>query len=135
MTTPTTDNKESPAADAEPDSDAVANGMYGAVAEILFVVLPLLVIAIVFVSRAHAGSIWLSVEWSFAASVLLGQAVVKLIRALVERGGFHGERVGLIAAVILVLGLVPSLVVLSLILLREPDPPSELLANAQLWLF
>lgn len=101
----------------------------------LFVFLPLLVLSILFVSRSKPESILHSAEWSFAASILCGQAVVKLIRSMVERGGFHGERVGLLATVILVFGLVPSLVVLSLILLGEPDPPSLLLVRAQFGLF
>jgi len=97
--------------------------------EVLFVILPLIVLTIIFLFKSRASEIMASPEWSFGASVLFGQGIVKLVGGLSARGGMHGARVGLFCAIILVLGLVPSLVVLSLILISEH--PSEGLIRAQ----
>jgi hypothetical protein len=105
------------------------NVLAASVSEFLFVVLPLIVITIIFWHNNRESEIMASPECSFGASVLFGNGLVKLVGGLSARGGMHGERVGLFCAIILVLGLVPSLVVLSLILLSEH--PSSGLIRAQ----
>jgi hypothetical protein len=103
------------------EKQAVHNAFCGAVAEVLFIVLPLLVLGIVLRYKHLQHEILSSAEWSFAAAVLFGQGLVKLVGPVAERGGIHAERVGMYFALILVLGLVPSLVILSLVLL-SPHP-------------
>ena len=115
----------------EHDWDAIVASL----PEMLFIVLPLIVLAIVFSFRGHGGDVLSSVEWSFGASILFGQSIVKLIRSMAEKGGFHAGRVTLLAAGVLVLGLVPSLVVLSMFLVQEPTPPTTLMVAAQGVLF
>ena len=105
------------------------NVLAASASEFLFVVLPLIVLTIIFLHNDRGSEIMASPEWSFGAAVLFGNGLVKLVGGLSARGGMHGERVGLFCAIILVLGLVPSLVVLSLILLSEH--PSNGLIRAQ----
>jgi hypothetical protein len=89
--------------------------------ELLFVFQPLVVLVIVIV---HAGGNVLTVlkltEWSFAAAVLFGQAVVKMIG--IAASGARDERARLLGAITLVVGLVPSLIILSLLLADQPRP-------------
>ena len=100
--------------------------------ELLFIALPLEVISIV--EFHHAGT-WTapfnSSEWSFAAAVLFGQAVVKMISVAAE--GAIKERATLCGALAMVFGLVPSLIVLALILIERAPTPG--LRIAQMTLF
>jgi len=87
----------------------------GATSEVLFVVLPLLVVAIVtIIQSGGVKDLLVSSEWSFAAAVLFGHSAIKLITIAASGGG--AERVGLFGAVIIVFGLVPSLITLALLL-------------------
>jgi len=89
--------------------------------ELLFIALPLEVISIV---EIHHGGSWASVfessEWSFAAAVLFGQAVVKMISVAAE--GAIKERASFCGALAIVFGLVPSLIILALILMEKTSP-------------
>lgn len=101
------------------------NALLAAIGEVLFVVLPLLVLAIVFLGR---GKTWFSLlaspEWSFGAAVLMGQSLVKFVAGVSHIGAIW-ERVALVVSGTIVLGLVPSLIVLSLILTSD-HPPIQL---------
>ena len=119
MTNPVSKPTDQPAQ----DKDIAQNVLVGGITEIMFVGLPLLVLTIVLIYKGQTAEILASPEWSFAAAVLFGQGVVKLVGTLSEKGGMHGERVALLCTIILVLGLVPSLVVLSLILLSDHPVP------------
>lgn len=111
---------------------AIKNGFLGSLTELLFVALPLVVLLFVFQFKGTADRLVLTPEWAFAAAVLFGQGLVKLVRAVSSRGGLHAEGVGLFSAALIVLGLVPSLVILLLMLLSEP--PAAWLVWAQ-WLW
>jgi hypothetical protein len=106
-------------------------------AEGLFVVLPLIVLTIVLIQKGKgARNLFGSPEWSFAGAILMGQTVVKLVYAIssVKRGRIKSaEFMQLLAAVIIVLGLVPSLIILSLVLTSEA--PSTGLIWFQILLF
>ncbi|MEA2337747.1 MAG: hypothetical protein QOE82_1754 [Thermoanaerobaculia bacterium] len=100
--------------------------------ELLFIALPLVVISIVeFHHNGGWTALFNSSEWSFAAAVLFGQAVVKMIS--VAAGGAIKERATFFGALTMVFGLVPSLVVLALILIDKT--PTTGLRFAQIALF
>jgi hypothetical protein len=102
--------------------------------EALFVILPLIVLAIVFVSSGKSTLLFSSPEWSFASSIFIGLSIVKLISAV----GFsdreiHWQRPAFVVAGLIVLGLVPSLIILSLMLTAQN--PSRGLIITQISLF
>jgi hypothetical protein len=91
------------------------------IAEFLFVLLPLLVVAIVHLSEEEPAKILVTPEWAFGASVLFGLTVVKFVMGFAAREHiFNWQMVGLFTAALLVFGLVPSLIVLSSVL-RHSD--------------
>ncbi len=104
-------------------------------AEFLFVLLPLIVLTFVHLSWGEktVHSVLESAEWSFGASVLFGQAIVKLVSGATRQGSDNWGTIVLIVSLVLVLGLVPSLVILAMILLHEP--PSITLVVEQLVFF
>jgi len=96
------------------------------VPDLLFVLLPLFVLLIVMANEyTSTKSLLESPEWSFAAAILYGQSVFKWMAAAVDAigSGDDGRRwapsAGVVATII-VLGLVPSLVILSLVLTNIP---------------
>ena len=111
---------------------ALVNGLCSAGAEALFIGLPILVLFIVLHYKQLDSELLASPEWSFAAAVLFGLGLVKLVGSIASTGGGHGERIGFLCALLLVLGLVPSLIVLALVLLA--DSPSAWLTWLQIGL-
>lgn len=107
-----------------------------ALVEVLFVLLPLVVLTIVIFYKGHSWSaVFESAEWSFAAAVFIGQSIVKVVQGVTGHRlrKVNTERIGLIVALLIVIGLVPALTVLGLILVKEPPP--QLLIHLQLALF
>lgn len=102
----------------------------GALSEVLFTVLPLLIHSMVLGFQDRLTDLFISPEWSFAASVLFGQSIVRLVVALAEKGGVRAERVGLAVTILLVLGLCPSLATLLLVMLSQT--PGWILCFSQL---
>jgi len=102
---------------AESNADG-EKAMWVAGAEILFVLLPFLVIAIILSYKRALFSIFLLPEWSIVSAVINGQSLVKFVSATTGRNGAH-ERVVFAVAALLVLLLVPSLVILSIVLSVE----------------
>lgn len=104
-------------------------------AELLFIILPLLVWGFVF--TLHQGKDLAQLvhtpEWSFAASILFGQGLVKFVAGVTKARALVWERVAAVVAACIVLGLIPSLTVLALIMITATPQP-ELIA-AQLVLF
>lgn len=103
--------------------------------ELLFVVLPFLVLALVSFHKESSPALFLlAPEWAFASTILFGQTIVKLVSAATE---FFGnpitENIALIVTMLMVLGVVPSMVVLTMILLAA-SPPTWL-GVAQVFLF
>lgn len=87
------------------------------VAEVLFSCLPLVVLLVVLIQVGHAWSYWASPEWSFCTCILFAQTVVRFVTGLMRAG----ERmvmgpVACAIALVVVLGLVPSLLVLTMTL-------------------
>ena len=105
-------------------------------AEALFLALPFVVIALVLFERGELAKFAYMPEWAIAASVLIGLSLVRfaagLLQARVRVESLAWERVMLMFALIIIFGLIPSLLVLSLVLV---SPPSLYLALAQIGLF
>lgn len=92
------------------------------IAEMLFIILPLIVTGIVLRVRGHLTSLLDSSEWSFAAAILFGQALTKFVSGLVSgKIGLQWQRVVLVFTLVIVIGLVPSLTILTLVLVNEPN--------------
>ncbi|CAI2302574.1 hypothetical protein ACEWBT_23425 [Vibrio parahaemolyticus] len=101
--------------------------------EYLFIFLPFLVIGIIKIYKSDFATFFQAADWSFAASILFGQVIVKLVSGSVIHKHAQWQRVVVLLSFILVLGLVPSLIVLALILID--GGVSEFLVNMQLSLF
>lgn len=98
-------------------------------AELLFVFLPLIVMAMILSYKENLSKILLIPEWSFATAVLTGQAIVKFVAGLVHREKKPPwQKVVLPLSILIVMILVPSLILLALILLSE-EPPKSLIVG------
>jgi hypothetical protein len=96
------------------------SGFRVALSELLFVVLPLLVLAFVMgFNNRRVMDILDDPEWSFAAAVLMGQAVVKYVSRIINRRDAQSDIASLVVSALIVLAVVPSLIVLSLVLMTE----------------
>jgi hypothetical protein len=104
-----------------------------AISELCFVLLPFVVMLIVFSFIGRVVDIFEVPEWSILASVMFGQSIIKIIHYVGTMGGIYRYNVGAAIALIILLGLVPSLVVLSLVFIIKPLP--QWLAIFQLILF
>jgi hypothetical protein len=101
--------------------------------DFLFIILPLVVVALVIVHKeGTTASVLSSPEWSFASAVLFGQAAVKMIA--VAATGVIAERASVFGALAIVLGLVPSLILLSF-LLNDEHHVSAAMRTGQMLLF
>jgi succinate dehydrogenase hydrophobic anchor subunit len=106
-----------------------------ATSEVLFVVLPLLVLTLVMVFAGKgARDIIDDPEWSFASSILMGQAIVKYVSRGVRRAKARSDWIALTVTALIVLGLVPALIVLSWVLNVQHPLPVGIVA-AQIGLF
>ena len=105
--------------------------LVGVFPEFLFVLLPLVVILIVRLSQGQIGTILSWPEISFASAVLFGQTIVKIVSgtAAVDEA-CNWQNVAAVVSAFIVLGLVPSLTILGLILIRTT--PSTGLGIAQI---
>lgn len=88
----------------------------GLTAEVAFAVLPLLTLLMVLLYTSHQRHLFASPEWSFGAAILFGQAVVKFVAGLARAGAAAPGPVALVVTLVVVFGLVPSLIVLTMTL-------------------
>ena len=107
------------------------------VGELLFTLLPFFVLFLVyFYQDKPTKSFLFAPEWAFASAILFGQTIVKFVQGVIKSVPIFqpiAERIGLIVSVIIVLGLVPSMVILALVLV-SPTPP-DWLGYTQIGLF
>jgi len=116
------------------DDPHYANTWAILISETLFVLLPLIVLTIVFSYQRKIFGLLHTPEWSFISAILFGQTLVKFVSAVISGAGVqYWQRVVAIVSAIIVLGIVPSLIILSLVLVSES--PSNSLAIAQLVMF
>ena len=120
-------------------SRKVFTAVAGAIAEWLFAVVPLIVLSIVLSHLKHGGDVLESAEWSFGASVLAGQAVVRFVSGLVKAQHLAVDRVLLGVSAALVFVVVPANIVLALVLMNKEENPtkhlSSLMVTGQVSLF
>ena len=90
--------------------------LVGLSSELMLAMLPLLVVAMVVFNESHFSHLFTYPEWAFGAAILFGQALVRFVSQLSRRGSADAHFVGLIATVLVVIGLVPSLLVLNMTL-------------------
>jgi hypothetical protein len=104
---------------------------YALLGDLLFIILPLVVISIVDVSVGKSlFAIIQSPELSFGSAVLFGQTIIKVVSGFAHTKPTGAEQPVFIIALIIVFGLVPSLVVLALLLSVSPIPNGLELAQA-----
>ena len=101
--------------------------------EYLFVLLPFVVIAIVKIYTSTFDEFLEAPDWSFASSILFGQLLVKLVSGSIIKKEAQWQRVSLLITLIFVLGLVPCLIVLTLMLIDNGQ--SSFLIYMQVFLF
>jgi hypothetical protein len=106
------------------DSERRDSSVYlGVSAEALFALFPLVVVGIVLSYDGRSSAIFSTPEWSFAAAVLSGQTLVKLLSgtaALSER--IDHRFISLVGAGVFVFLLGPSIVTLTFIILIDQIP-------------
>ena len=103
--------------------------------ELLFIFLPLVVLLIVSTLATNEFvKIFSKTEWAFVTAILFGQSIVKLVGGLLSsHENVHWPRPVLVIAGIIVIGLVPSLIIMTLIAI-SPEPSLSLIFT-QLVLF
>ena len=95
---------------------------YTILGDLLFMVLPLVVISIVDVSVGRSlFALVESPELSFGSAVLFSQSIIKVVSEFAHSKPSGAEQPVFVVAMIIVCGLVPSLVVLALLLSIRPD--------------
>lgn len=104
-------------------------GFHVVAAELVFLLGPFLVIGFAYLYKGDLRNVLYTPYWSIASSVLIGQALIRFIIRLLQSSShdptISWERVTLIFSVLIVLGLIPSLLVLLLVLI-SPQPSLEL---------
>lgn len=92
--------------------------------ELLFTLLPFIVIFLVFLYQDKSWVAYLMApEWAFASAVLFGQTIVKLVQGTLRRKtGVKAENVALFVSALIVLGLAPSMCLLAIVLLSPTVP-------------
>jgi len=103
--------------------ESVLHARLNASSELLFVLLPFLVIAIVLSHKGSLATIFFLPEWSLVSAVILGQSLMRLVSAIVGRRAIEKEKVLLLLTAILVFGLIPVLIILAIVLTTDRVSP------------
>ena len=112
-------------------------GLQIVAAELAFLLGPFVVTGLAYLYKGDLRHMLYSPYWSIASCVLIGQALIRFITQLLRSeshdAAISWERVTLIFSLLIVLGLIPSMLVLLLVLITPQ--PSLFLGVAQLVLF
>ncbi len=115
------------------NNSTAKNARYILCSEYLFILLPFIVIAIVKFSNNESVIAFLSIaDWSFAASILWGQTIIKIVSGSLS-GTVAWQRLSFLVSILIVVCLVPTLVTLALMLMAKV--PSLFLISLQMFLF
>ena len=102
---------------------AVLNAVAGIGAELLFALLPLIVITLVLSFKEKSVfEVLASPEWSFGSAILYGQTLMKFVSGLARSPKPSWQRVSLAVAALFVLTIVPTLVILAMIIISAEHP-------------
>jgi hypothetical protein len=93
------------------------NAFLVAVTEVLFVVVPFIVIGAVVIYQGHFRSLLLMPEWSIVGAVIGGQTIVKFLKAIHNLKQSDVDRVILAVTALIVLVVIPDLCILTIVLL------------------
>jgi len=104
-----------------------------ALAESLFVLLPLMIISLVFAIKGDLPEVPNQAEWAFGATVLSGQSIIKIVLAVSKVQTPRISNAILLITCIIIILLVPSLIILTLMLTLNPIPKG--LPEIQILLF
>ena len=86
--------------------------------EILFILLPIFILLIYLIINDKVSSIFYSYDLSFATIILFGQTIVKMASGISNREKrFVWQYISLIFTLIIVLGLIPSILILIFLLI------------------
>jgi hypothetical protein len=110
------------------------NLFYVLISEMLFTLLPLIVIGIVRSYQSKFELIFYNTEWAMMSIILFGQSIVKFSSGVANsKLKFRWQLVSMIISLIIIFGLVPSIIILIINLLNSE--PSFGLHLAQITLF
>jgi hypothetical protein len=101
-----------------------ANAYSILIAEFLFILFPFVVSGIVFSIKGSHAKLFYIPEWSLAASILIGQSLIKFISGILANHGNYRanwERVALALAFLIVFCFAPSLIILCFVLYAEGE--------------
>jgi hypothetical protein len=101
-----------------------ARAVVAAVSELLFALLPFAVVFIVFAYQQRAWYEYIMApEWAFASALLFGQSIVKIVQGTLNLGkGINVPAVMLTISLLIIVGLVPSMVLLAIVLTGKDAP-------------
>lgn len=89
-------------------------------AELSFIFLPFIVILIVNLSKGDWIKLIQTADWALASTLLYGQTIVKIIMGVASREhSFNHQNFGLASALIISLGLVPSILIVAIFELNQ----------------
>jgi hypothetical protein len=96
------------------------------IGELSFIILPFLVMTLIYLDKNNLDRIFEEPSWSLTAAVLYGQSIIKMIHTVVKASmkgmAIKHYNVGALISLQILLGLVPSLVILSLIYNHDVVP-------------
>ena len=95
----------------------INNADYIILTEILFILLPLIIILLYKLSKNNLCSIFNTADWSYCTVLFSGQCIIKLVSALLKKRNehFRWQFVALWLAITIVLFLVPAVIFICLI--------------------
>lgn len=96
------------------------NLFYVLISEMLFTVLPLIVISIVRSYQCKFELIFYNTEWAMMSIILFGQSIVKFSSGIANSSlKFRWQLVSMIISLIIIFGLIPSIIILIINLLND----------------
>lgn len=96
------------------------NLFYVLISEMLFTVLPLIVISIVRSYQCKFELIFYNTEWAMMSIILFGQSIVKFSSGIANSSlKFRWQLVSMIISLIIIFGLIPSIIILIISLLND----------------
>lgn len=103
------------------NSNESSNSKFILYSEYLFILVPFIVITIVKAFNSSIQELLYVPDWSFAASILWGQTIVKVVAGGVSNKVIW-QRTVLVVSGLIVIGLIPSLITLALMLVSGEPP-------------
>ncbi|MEO7716315.1 MAG: hypothetical protein ABIY70_08925 [Capsulimonas sp.] len=104
------------------------------VIEYMFIVVAALMFMLIYYLKGRSWHEIIALpEWSVCSVIMSGIVITKFVAILGRRKVTVPERMSLMAAIVLITAFIPSIIVLSMMILLEPA--STLIINAQMFLF